>query len=223
MARTQNEHETSGYLRDGDGRLIVVGPDGATIGGAAGLTDTQLRATPVPVSGPATDAQLRATPLPISGSVTVSDGAGPLTVDGTVTANGPITDTQLRASPPPVAATAVTGAVYDTASSGNLTPKRVKVDIAASQSHSAVIAAVAAKKLRVLAAAFVAGGTATTLVFETNTANAAISCIFANGANGGAVLPFNPAGWFETTAGDALNATTGAGSATGILITYVEV
>jgi len=31
-----------------------------------GLTDTQLRATAVPVSGPLTDAQLRATPVPVS-------------------------------------------------------------------------------------------------------------------------------------------------------------
>jgi hypothetical protein len=31
-----------------------------------------------------TDAQLRATPVPISGNVTVSDGSGPLTVDGSV-------------------------------------------------------------------------------------------------------------------------------------------
>jgi hypothetical protein len=37
-----------------------------------GLTDTQLRATAVPVSGPLTDAQLRATAVPISGTVTVA-------------------------------------------------------------------------------------------------------------------------------------------------------
>lgn len=35
-------------------------------GAGTGLTDTELRATPVPVSGPVTDAQLRATPVPIS-------------------------------------------------------------------------------------------------------------------------------------------------------------
>lgn len=37
-----------------------------------GLTDTELRATPVPVSGPLTDTELRATPVPISGSVTTT-------------------------------------------------------------------------------------------------------------------------------------------------------
>ena len=37
------------------------------------LTDSQLRATPVPVSGPLTDAQLRATPVPVSGVLGVGD------------------------------------------------------------------------------------------------------------------------------------------------------
>jgi len=43
-----------------------------------GLTDTELRATPVPISGtvtasgPLTDTQLRATPVPISGSVSTT-------------------------------------------------------------------------------------------------------------------------------------------------------
>ncbi len=43
-----------------------------------GLTDTQLRATPVPVSGtvtasgPLTDTQLRATPVPVSGTITAT-------------------------------------------------------------------------------------------------------------------------------------------------------
>lgn len=35
---------------------------------AGGLTDAQLRATPVPVSGPLTDTQLRATAVPVSPS-----------------------------------------------------------------------------------------------------------------------------------------------------------
>lgn len=36
------------------------------------------------VTGPLTDAELRATPVPVSGTVTITDGAGPVTVDGTV-------------------------------------------------------------------------------------------------------------------------------------------
>jgi hypothetical protein len=43
------------------GRIPVVLP-----AGGSGLTDTELRATPVPVTGPLTDTQLRATPVPTS-------------------------------------------------------------------------------------------------------------------------------------------------------------
>lgn len=90
-----------------------------TISGAVttgGLTDTQLRATAVPVSGTVTattggltDTQLRATAVPVS---------------GTVTASGPLTDTQLRATPPSVkqstAATATLATVAASATSVTL-------------------------------------------------------------------------------------------------------
>ena len=66
----------------------------AGTGGLVGLTDTQLRATPVPVTGIVistglTDVQLRATPVPVSGMV----------------ATGALTDVQLRATPVPVSGT----------------------------------------------------------------------------------------------------------------------
>jgi hypothetical protein len=47
----------------------------ATLAALTPLTDTQLRATPVPVSGPLTDVQLRATPVPVSGTVTTTPPA----------------------------------------------------------------------------------------------------------------------------------------------------
>lgn len=59
-----------------------------------GLTDAQLRASAVPVSGPLTDAQIRATALPVSGTVNVSN----------MVAQG-LTDTQLRATAVPVSGT----------------------------------------------------------------------------------------------------------------------
>lgn len=98
-----------GFL-DGSG----AGGGGGGGGSGDGLTDAQLRASPVPVTGTfttdgLTDTQLRATPVPVSGTVTAN---GPLTntqlrasavpVSGTVTATGPLTDTQLRASAVPV-------------------------------------------------------------------------------------------------------------------------
>ncbi len=79
------EHYVTGTVtvQDGNGSLTVDGP----------VTDTQLRATPVPISdgggsltvdGPVTDTQLRAAPVPISdgnSTLSVDDGAGSLTVD----------------------------------------------------------------------------------------------------------------------------------------------
>jgi hypothetical protein len=62
-----------GLVKDADGRVIVVGPEGEPIaggGGGVGLTDAELRATPVPVS----------TQDPVS----VDDNGSSLTVDGEV-------------------------------------------------------------------------------------------------------------------------------------------
>lgn len=91
------------------------------------LTDTQLRASAVPVSlasttitgsvavtGPLTDTQLRATAVPVSLTST--------TITGSVAVTGPLTDTQLRATAVPVSLTsttitgsvAVTGPLTDT-------------------------------------------------------------------------------------------------------------
>lgn len=96
-------------------------------------------------------------------------------------------------------------------------------NVAASQTDSSIVAAVAGKVIRVLAVVAVAGGTATNLTFNTKPSGAgtAISPLFANGINGGEVLPFNPSGWFQTNSGEGLTVTTGAGSTTGILVTYV--
>lgn len=62
--------EVLGPLTDAELRATAV-PISGTVTATGPLTDTQLRATPVPVSGPLTDAQLRATPVPISGTVSV--------------------------------------------------------------------------------------------------------------------------------------------------------
>lgn len=82
---------------DGDGGLLVH----VTNFGSGGLTDAQLRATPVDVVGPLTDAELRATPVPVSGTVDIgtipeieikNDTGNPLPVSGIVNvANFPAT------------------------------------------------------------------------------------------------------------------------------------
>lgn len=63
-------------------------PVSGTVTASGPLTDTQLRASSVLVSGPVTDTQLRATALPVSGTVAVSN----------FPAQTGLTDTQLRAA-----------------------------------------------------------------------------------------------------------------------------
>jgi hypothetical protein len=80
---------------------------------AFGEADTVTNASatnPLPVTGPLTDAQIRATPLPVSGTVTTTGltdtqlRATPVPVSGTVT-TGALTDAQLRATAVPVSGT----------------------------------------------------------------------------------------------------------------------
>lgn len=108
---------------------------------------------------------------------------------------------------------------------GSANAGRAFANIAASQTDSSLVAAVANKKIRVLSVAFVAGAVATNATFNTKPSGAgtAISMTFANAANGGAVLNHNALGWFETNAGEGLTLTTGAGSTTGVQIVYAEV
>lgn len=107
--------------------LAVTGP----------LTDAQLRATPVPISGTVstgglTDAQLRASPVPVSqasqplptGAATAANQATEIAslasidskLTSPITVTGPLTDTQLRATPVPVS-----GTVTANAGTGNFT------------------------------------------------------------------------------------------------------
>ena len=106
-----------------------------------------------------------------------------------------------------------------------LTPKFAKANISASTTDGAVVAAVAAKKIRVLSFRIHAGGTATNVTFNSKPAGGgtAISELFACGANGGRSEAFNPVGHFETVSGEGLSATTGTGSTVGIGVTYIEV
>lgn len=106
-----------------------------------------------------------------------------------------------------------------------LTPKFAKANIAASTTDGAVVAAVATKKLRVLGFRLHAGATATNATFTTKPAGAgtAISELFACGVNGGRAEAYCPVGHFETSAGEGLSLTTGAGSTVGVGVVYVEV
>jgi len=119
---------------------------------------------------------------------------------------------------------AAAGKYYD--ENGNLlTVKRAFANVAASQTDADLVTAVTSKKIRVLSLNMVTAATATNVTFNSKPGGAgtAISPLYANGSNGGIALNYHPFGYFETTAGQGLSVTTGAGSTTGIHVTYVEV
>jgi hypothetical protein len=115
---------TTAGLTDAELRATPV-PVSGTVTATGPLTDTELRATAVPVSGPLTDTELRATAVPVSGTVTAT---GPLTDTElratAVPVSGPLTDTELRATAVPVSGTvtvtATTGSTW-TSASGTIT------------------------------------------------------------------------------------------------------
>lgn len=101
-----------------------------TLPGSVAVTGTFYQVTQpvslagtVTVTGPLTDAQIRATALPISGNVGVTGSVAvtgtfyqatqPVSIAGTVTVSGGLTDTQLRATAVPVSGTVgVTGTFW---------------------------------------------------------------------------------------------------------------
>jgi hypothetical protein len=102
-----------------------------------------------------------------------------------------------------------------------VTPKFAAIS-ASSSGNNTLVSAVASKKIRVLALWL--------------TANGSVNAKFQDGAGGtdktglaylvvntGMVLPFNPAGWFETTANTLLNLNLSASVAVGGSLTYIEV
>jgi hypothetical protein len=93
-------------------------------------------------------------------------------------------------------------------------------DLAAATADQSLVAAVAGKKIRVHAVFASNAGTLGTLLFES--ATTVISPTFDVIADGGGfVLNWNPVGWFETAAGEALTATTATGNSTmGTIVVY---
>lgn len=106
-----------------------------------------------------------------------------------------------------------------------LTVKRKNQAVAAAGTDTAVIAAVAGKKIRVLAVDLDCAGTATVFQFNTKPAGAGTIIVgpFNDAISETKNLGYNPQGWFETGVGEGLSATTGAGSTTSVQLVYVEV
>jgi len=102
-----------------------------------------------------------------------------------------------------------------------ITEKFAKADVAAAATNTSLIAAVTAKKIRVISysvSALAAG--ATTIKFSS--ATTAISHTISLAANGFA-SETDENGLFQTNAGEALTVTTGAAAGVGVRVTYVEV
>lgn len=118
-----------------------------------------------------------------------------------------------------VSASLETDTIYSATTA--LTPKFAIIDHATSGDNT-VVAAVVGKKVRVLAL-FLVASAAVTVRFESGAGGTALTGQMQLAANGGFVLPFCPAGWFETAANTLLNLElSGATSCDGNLV-YVEV
>lgn len=116
------------------------------------------------------------------------------------------------------------GVIYDRAGNA-LQVRKAKLNATAGTADQQLVPALADHVIRVLSLKMVAGGTATDVTFQSKldaVAAVDVSPLFANAANGGAVLPHDDHGHFEDTAsGAALVVLTGAGSSVGIMLSYV--
>jgi len=85
-----------------------------------------------------------------------------------------------------------------------------------------LVPAVTTAVIRVLSLIMIHGGTAGTVTLKS--ASTAISPIFSNAANGGAVLPFNQHGWFQgNDVNEALNVTVSSSSDCGVIVQFIEI
>lgn len=133
-------------------------------------------------------------------------------------ADGSATDTSV-AAPMPVQASIESNQM--TIGGVIVTPKFAAI-AASTSGNNTLIAAVASKKLRVLAVAFMSNGTVNAK-FQSGAGGTDLTGLFYMVANTGAALPFNPAGWFETASNTLLNLNLSGAVAVGGCITYIEV
>jgi len=107
-----------------------------------------------------------------------------------------------------------------TASSPSLTLSEVQYAAvtAASAGANTLVDAVASQRIRVVALVLVASGGTNTVRLRSGASGPAITAQMDLANDGQLVLPYNPAGWCETVAGDLLNLElSDAGSVAGML------
>lgn len=110
------------------------------------------------------------------------------------------------------------GVVWDGAV--ELPVKRAVINASASGNNT-LVAAVASKKIRVVSLFLQSAGTVTG-TFQDGAAGTPITGGLPESLSTGLVLPFNPHGWFETSAATLLNLSLGAAIAVGGALQYVE-
>lgn len=93
---------------------------------------------------------------------------------------------------------------------------------ATTNGDNTIVAAVSGKKIRVYAYAFIADASVG-VAFEDGAGGTELSGQMSFLANDGIIMPFNPVGWFETTAGNLLNMETDAAANIRGHIVYAEV
>ena len=123
------------------------------------------------------------------------------------------------AAPLPVQATVESNQM--TAGGTVVTPKYATI-AASTSGNNTIVAAVTSKKIRVLAAQLVASGTVN-VKWQDGAGGTDKTGLAYLVANTGYVLPYNPAGWFETSVTTLLNLNLSGAVAVGGSITYIEV
>lgn len=123
------------------------------------------------------------------------------------------------AAPVPVQASAESSQM--TAGGTIVTPKFATIAASASGNNT-IVAAVTSKKIRVIAAQLVSNGTVN-VKWQSGAGGTDITGLAYLVVNTGYVLPYNPAGWFETAVTTLLNLNLSAAIAVGGSITYIEV
>lgn len=102
-----------------------------------------------------------------------------------------------------------------------LTPSFASLSVTAAGATT-IVASVAAKRIRVLAAVLTSSGS-TNVKFQSHVTPTDLTGFFYEVANTGFVLNYNPVGWFQTVSGESLDINCSASIGVGGCIVYVTV
>ena len=171
-----------------------------------------------------------------NGTVTANAGSGtfqtsivgPVSITGTVAASlsGPVSLAAGTALVGSVISPHATGAGAIYSGTTALTPKTTCVRASAS-GDNVVVLSVTSKSIRVLSLALIANTTVSAYIVDVSASGTplmgAATCPITLWPSGGFILPYNPAGWFDTTSARNLVLNLGGANQVAGTIVYVEV